>query len=171
MRIRFALMALGLFPLGVAGTANATDQTITLTATVTAFCTVGGSQSPTADSATVPAPGGIVDATPIVKTYAVVCNSAADVSLTSINGRMTSAASAITGFDNFIDYTAGASGFVTITPASTVGGITGTKLLGTASTSGANSANLTVTITPIPSQPLVAGAYADTLNVSIVPQI
>ncbi|MBA2127418.1 hypothetical protein DLM45_14485 [Hyphomicrobium methylovorum] len=171
MPVFFRSIVFAFFSFVVAGQASATDQNINLTATVAAFCTIEGSLSPSADSATVPAPGGIVDSTAIVKSYAVICNASADVTLTSINGRMTTVAGAITGFDNFIDYTAGAGGFVTIAPSSTAVGPLGTKVLGTTSTSGAKAGSLTVTITPITAQPLVAGAYADTLRVSIVPQI
>jgi hypothetical protein len=74
-------------------------------------------------------------------------------------------------FDNFINYTAGTSGFAIISPASTASGVSAPQTLGTATTSGAASDDLTVTITPVPNQPLLAGGYTDTLKVSIIPQI
>jgi hypothetical protein len=119
---------------------------------------------------TVPVDGsGNVDTTLITRSYAVVCNSAADVALTSINGAMVTTTTAGSGFDTFINYEAGTNGFVNISAAATTN--TGAnQVLGTATTSGAASDTLNVTIQPISnSNPLAGGDYLDTLKVSITP--
>jgi len=152
------------------GRAHATDQNINLKATVAQYCTIEGSSSPTDDDVTVPILGnGTVDTTLITRSYAVVCNSAANVSLTSLNGAMVTSTTAGSGFDTFINYEAGTNGFVSISAAATTN--TGSnQVLGTATTSGAESANLNVTIQPIAnSNPLAGGDYLDTLKVSITP--
>ncbi|MBS0233809.1 MAG: hypothetical protein JSR99_10015 [Proteobacteria bacterium] len=152
------------------GRAYATDQNINLKATVPEYCTIEGSSSPADDDVTVPILGnGNVDTTLITRSYAVVCNSAANVSLTSLDGAMVTSTTAGSGFDTFINYEAGTNGFVNISAAATTN--TGSnQLLGTATTSGAESANLNVTIQPISnSNPLAGGDYLDTLKVSITP--
>lgn len=152
------------------GGANATDQNINLTATVSQYCTIEGSAAPGDDDVTVPIlMNGNVDTTLTTRSYAVVCNSAADVSLTSINGAMVTTTTAASGFDTFINYEAGANGFVNISAAATTN--TGAnQVLGTATTSGAESDTLNVTIQPISnSNPLAGGDYLDTLKVSITP--
>ncbi len=166
----FALAACAVFFVLTVGAANATDQNILLQATVAKYCTIGGSASPADDHVTIPAPNGIVDVTQITKSYAVVCNAAATVTLTSESGAMLTTTTASSGFDTFINYLAGTSGFATISPTATTNA--GIQVLGTTVTSGAASATLNVTIKPIAgANPLAGGEYNDTLKVSIIPII
>lgn len=153
----------------------ATDQDINLSATVAGFCRIDGSTTPAADTVdlTPLVTGGDISATQTDRTYAVVCNKATDISLTSQNGAMTTASAAATGFENIINYTAGASGFATVATGSTATTATaaGAETLGTATRATPGAANITVSITPIANtDPLVEGTYADTLTLSITPQ-
>jgi hypothetical protein len=154
--------------------ASATDQDINITATVTGFCTIDGSLTPAADNVNWDAlvTSGFITATPSNQTYAVLCNRASDISLTSLNGALTTATAAAAGFDNIIDYTASTSGFATIAAGSTATTPTavGSESLGTTSRATPGAANITVTITPIVNtNPLVAGTYNDTLRLAITP--
>lgn len=152
----------------LSGPANATDQNIILTATVAKYCTIAGSATPADDNVTIPVTNGIVDTSLITKSYAVVCNSAASVTLASNNGALLTSTTASSSFDNFINYQAGTSGFANITAAATVNA--GAQTLGTVNTSGPSSGTLNVTIQPIAgANPLAGGDYTDTLKVSIVP--
>jgi hypothetical protein len=165
----FAFVASVLLCLQFSTSANAVDQNIVLTATVAKFCTIANSATPADDNVTVPVVSGVVTTTPIVRSYAVVCNSAASVALNSINGAMTTSTTSSGGFDTFINYSARASGFASTTAGTTTNS-GGPQLLGSANTSGASSATLTVTITPVAgSNPLAGGTYGDTLKVSISP--
>ena len=71
-----------------AGSAMATDQDINLTATVNGFCTIDGSLTPTVDTVNMDAlvTTGFIAATTQNRTYAVICNRATDISLTSLSG-------------------------------------------------------------------------------------
>lgn len=159
----------------VATPVSATDQDINITATVTGFCTIAGSLTPTADTVNWDSlvTTGNITATATNRTYAVVCNRATDISLTSLNGALTTASAAATGFENLINYTASASGFATVASGSTATTATavGNETLGTATRATAGSENITVTITPIANtNPLVQGTYTDTLRLNITPQ-
>ncbi|MCB1518990.1 MAG: hypothetical protein KDJ37_00270 [Hyphomicrobiaceae bacterium] len=160
-----------------AGVANATDQDITINATVAPFCTIDGSLAPAAKTQALTVNNvGVVDTTPIsVSIGDVVCNKAANVTLKSANGGLFDPAigSADAGFQHRINYeasvTAPAAASVAANGA-TVAPITGT----TATTSGAtSSANVAVTITPTANtSPLMAGSgYTDTLTVTIEPTV
>lgn len=157
------------------GSAMATDQDINLTATVAGFCKIDGSLTPTDDNVdlTPLVTAGFIAATQTDRTFAVVCNKATDISLTSLNGAMTTASAAATGFENIINYTASASGFATVASGSTATTATaaGSETLGTATRATPGAANIVVAITPITNtDPLVEGVYADTLRLSITPQ-
>jgi len=163
-----AILAVG------AGAAQATDQNINLNATVTGFCTIGGSLTPTTINQSIPTTTtGDVVTTPInVALGAVVCNKASDVTLSSLKGGVFSATSAPSGFQNRINYTASVSAPTAASVNANATAVTPTAGA-TASTGGATSdPAVNVTITPtLNVDPLVAATdYSDTLTVSIVPQ-
>jgi hypothetical protein len=161
----------------LASGASATTQDINLSATVTGFCRIAGSLTPTADSVTIPidyTTGADVDTTQILRVFAVVCNKATNISLTSINGGLIGPTAA-TGFEHIINYTAELSGFVTLAAGSTA--TTGTASVGANESLGSTTratpgaASVTMTITPLANtDPLAAGSYADTLRLIIAPQ-
>ncbi len=158
-----------------AGSAVATDQDINLTATVAGYCTIDGSLTPAADTVNMDGlvTTGFIAATTQNRSYAVICNQASDLSLTSLNGAMTTASAAAAGFENIIDYTAGLSGFATLAAGSTATtpAAAGSESLGTTTRATAGSENITVAITPITNtNPLVQGTYTDTLRLTITPQ-
>jgi len=147
--------------------ADAVDQAIILQATVPKYCTIGGSGSP--DHVTVPIlSNGSVDTTEIDKSYPVVCNAAASVSLTSLSGAMVTAATPIPLFDAFINYRVDTTGFAIVSGVTTNTG--GSQSLGSVNTSGPANTNLNVKITPQSNTyPLAGGSYQDTLTISINP--
>jgi hypothetical protein len=151
------------------------SQTFTVTGQVAKSCTIGGLFHPTADTATIPvtAAGQVVTAA-INKSYAnALCNTPSTLQLTSQNGGVTTA-SAVTGLQNFIDYSASASfagASASLNTADNPG--TGSQESGApASTSGnLPSGTMSVSIVPqLNNKRLVAGAYADTLTITISPQ-
>lgn len=156
--------------------AQATDQNIVISATVSGFCKIDNSLTPANDtiSWTAQITDGFLPGTPTAsnKSYAVVCNKATNISLTSINGGMTGPAAA-TGFDHIINYTVAASGFATIATGSTATTATaaGNETLGTDVRATPGSANISLVITPVTNtNPLVEGSYQDTLRLRIEPQ-
>lgn len=177
MKTMFRAAALAAAFAGLSFEAQATTQNIILNATVNSFCRIAGSETPADVTNTIPViytTGADVDTTVITRTFAVVCNRASDVSLTAVNGGLIGPAAAA-GFDHIINYTAATSGFVTIAAGSTATTATASaganESLGTASRATPGSANITVTITPVPdTNPLAEGSYTDTLRVVIVPQ-
>ena len=155
--------------------AMATDQDITLNATVDPFCTIGGSLTPGAIAQTIPttSTGGVVTTAINVDIGTVTCNRASTVQLLSAKGGLFDPAltSAPSGFQNFISY--GAT--ISVPAASSITAANTAPAAATGSTgtsSGASAdANVTVTITPTAaSNPLLAGTgYTDTLTVRILP--
>lgn len=170
MRVILAAAAL----LGSIATAGATDQNINITATVASFCKIAGSTAPADDSIdwTPLITNGDISATASNKSYAVVCNKATDITLSSLNGAMTGPASAGAGWDNVINYTVAASGFATVSGSTaTNAAATGIETLGTTTRATPGSANIDLAITPVANaNPLVPGVYSDTLRVTITPQ-
>jgi hypothetical protein len=151
--------------------AQVATQDIEIDATVTGFCTVNGVAAGVDDTATIntTASGDVVVAavTPNNSPYAnVACNGPADISLSSANSGLTTAAVAPVGFEDVINYTATADwGGV----QATINTATNTDTPD--STAGANSGNLDVLITPIANtDPLIVGTYNDTLTVTLTPQ-
>lgn len=174
MKIRRSTI-LALFLLAATTPAAATDQNINITATVAGFCSIDGTLTPADDTINWDSlvTTGFITATATNRTYAVVCNRATDISLTSINGAMTTASAAAAGFENLINYTAGTSGFATIAAGSTATTptATGNELLGSTTRATPGAANIVVTATPITNtNPLVEGTYTDTLRLRIIPQ-
>jgi hypothetical protein len=145
-------------------------------------CTVGGSATPSAGTATIPISttgrvASIAPITPNLSNTAVSCTGlgAASIDLSSLNGRLTGPANTNASFANAIDYTATASvtgGSLTATAASYVSSTgASTPGLSTNLGSGAVTGNLVVSVTPVdPGKPLLAGSYSDTLTVRILPQ-
>jgi len=156
--------------------AQAASQVINLSATVPGYCTVGGSATPAAVSATVPVlADGFPNTSAITVTGIgqVACNENVILSLVSTNGGLTTAGSA-TGFSNRIDYSAtatyaGGTGSTVTLPVTN--GTAGASATGTTSTVGASATQaLSVTVTPSTSaNSLVIGNYADVLTLTFTP--
>jgi hypothetical protein len=148
----------------------AASATLTVGTTVTKICSIGGTTAPSSDSATIPVgAGGAVDTTPIVRSYAnTVCNTMTNITLSSGNSGVKSAAPAVGGFTNVINYSASASlGGAT----GTLNTATGSGTTGVISSADGATGTMSVTITPLtPPLPLVRGSYADTLSVLLAPQ-
>ncbi len=168
-----------LLALALADTANAqtATQDINISATVTSACTINNAATGSVDTATIPITlAGSVNTAPVTPTnspYAnVACNGPSNLQLTSLNGGVVNAGSAA-GFARIIDYTASATWHSvtatvnTSTVATAVGAESGTVQ----PVATAFSGSLGVTITPIANVlPLLQGAYADTLRVTLTPQ-
>ena len=148
----------------------------TVTGTVSKACTIGGLAHPAADSATIPVSiAGAVTTAAINRSYSsVACNTPSTLMLTSQSGGVTTAATAPSGFTNIINYSSSAtfSGATatldtSLNPAA-AGAESGT---GVSTTGTTPSGTLAVTITPQANVlKLMAGSYADTLTITIVPQ-
>lgn len=143
---------------------------------VTPACTIAGASMPADDSATIPVdPSGNVSVAPIVKSYAtVLCNSTTNLLTTSLGGAVKTATAATGGFTNIIDYSASAlyGGAASNLNTATISAASGPESGTTGTTSSpTSSGNLQVVITPqTPGQGLHAGAYADTLRITLAPQ-
>ncbi len=162
--------------LGLTATgAAATDQNITLTATVNAFCKIGGSLTPSTVPQVIPVDGnGDVDTTQInVNIGTIMCNKASTATLSSLKGGLfdPAIASADSGFQHRINYTAGITDPVTASVTANASTITATSGTGVPTSGATVSNNVNVAITPAANgSPLMAGTgYTDTLTVSIVP--
>lgn len=163
-----------------ANTANAqtATQDINISATVTKACTVNNVATGTPGTATIPVTAaGAVTTTAITPTGSpfanVACNAASNLQLTSLNGGVVNATAPGSGFTNIINYTATATwnsqtaAINTSTVATASSSESGTAVPVATAASG----NLTVSITPLANAlPLVVGAYADTLRVTLTPQ-
>ncbi len=158
--------------------AQTATQDINISATVTAACSINNAATGTAGTATIPvSAAGVVNTAVITATGSpfanVACNAASFIQLSSLSGGVVNAGAPGSGFTNIIDYTASATwNSVTATlNTSTVATAIGTETGTQQSVPTAHSGNLTVSITPLaPSLPLITGAYADTLRVSLIPQ-
>ena len=156
--------------------AQTATQDILITATVATFCSINNAASGPVDSAVITVDGaGAVDTTPVTpdnSPYAnVACNAPSDLQLTSLNGGLTTGASAV-GFDDFINYQAQAT-WNSVTASVDTSSSSGTgAVVGTAQpVATAFNGSLSVLITPTANaQPLVQGAYSDTLRVTLTPQ-
>lgn len=170
--VAFALIS------ATAAQAQTATQDINISATVTKACTINNVATGTAGTAVIPVSvAGIVNTTAITPTGApfanVACNAASFLQLSSLSGGVVNAGAPGSGFTNIINYTASATwNSVTATVnTATVATATGTETGAQQSVATANSGNLTVTITPqLPSLPLITGAYADTLRITLTPQ-
>ena len=155
--------------------AQTATQDINLTASVAAYCTIGGVATAAAITRAIPITNGTVGAiTTIPDIASVTCNGPTDVVATSLSGGVTTGVAPPSGFTNIINYTAVATfgtASSTINTA-TAAAAAGNEAGNTASTTAATSDVLTVTVTPAqPALPLmVSSAYADTLRVTLTPQ-
>jgi hypothetical protein len=155
--------------------ANAADQVINLSGTVSSFCTINGSATPADITPSFPTvtdgnvPNGVSTDISIGQ---VVCNTASLVKLTSLNGAAITSpfVAAPSGFQNYVNYTASVSSPapVTLNANSTSG--TAATLFQQNTSGGASVGNVDVTLTAVgTSAPLVAGTYSDVLTISITP--
>jgi hypothetical protein len=151
------------------------SQTFTVTGNVAKSCTIGGTNHPAADTATIPiTASGAVNTAPINRSYPnAFCNTPANMQLTSQNGAVTTTGTG-GGLQRLINYAASAtfSGSTASINTATVPTASGPEAGTTSSTTGSTpTGNLGVTITPqLNAQPLAAGSYADTLTITITPQ-
>lgn len=148
----------------------------TVTGTVSKACLINNVANPGADSATIPINAvGAVTTTAINRSYSnVVCNTPSTLLLTSQSGGVVTNATPPSGFTNIINYSASVtfSGATATLDTSTNPSATGAESGMGVSTAGTPpSGTLAVTITPQANlQQLIAGSYADTLTITIVPQ-
>lgn len=151
------------------------SQAFTVTGVVAKSCTIGGTNHPAADTATIPVTAsGSVNTAPINRSYSnAFCNTPANVQLASQNGAVITASTG-SGLQRLINYAASAtfSGATASLDTAAVPAASGPEVGTTASTTGSTpTGNLGVTITPqANTQPLAAGSYADTLTITITPQ-
>ncbi|MBS0237234.1 MAG: hypothetical protein JSR89_02280 [Proteobacteria bacterium] len=151
------------------------SQAFTVTGAVAKSCTIGGTNHPAADTATIPiTANGSVNTAPINRSYPnAFCNTPANVQMTSQNGAVTTAGSG-SGLQRLIDYAASAtfSGATASLNTATVPTASGPETGATALTTGNTpTGSLGVSITPqLNAQPLAAGSYADTLTITLTPQ-
>jgi hypothetical protein len=175
--VLFSIVVLKVMAFAGAADAQTATQDINISATVASTCTINNAATGTVDTATIPITlAGSVNTAPITPTNApyanVACNGPSELQLTSLNGGVVNAGSAA-GFAHIIDYTASATWHSvtatlnTSTVATAVGAESGTAQ----PVATAFSGSLAVTITPIANVlPLLQGAYADTLRVTLTPQ-
>jgi hypothetical protein len=116
---------------------------------------------------------GTVDQTLQTVSFFVACNDGATATLTSLNGGLSNPTQPAAGQVNVIDYTAQITGAIATSVGSTEDDPqtgSGDETLGSAT--GTFSGDATVTITPVATpvgNTLVAGSYADTLRLTILP--
>ena len=180
MRSLFIRAGIAAFAFAGAASANAqtATQDINITATVTKACTVNNAVAGTAGTAVIPvSAAGAVTTTAITPTGSpfanVVCNAPSNLQLTSLSGGVVNAGTATAGFSKIINYSASATwgGATATVDTSTAPAAAGNESGALAPIATANAGSLTVSITPIANPlPLIIGAYADTLRVSIIPQ-
>jgi uncharacterized heparinase superfamily protein len=158
--------------------AQSASRVINLSATVDKFCRIANAASPAAidQALTIDTDTMTVDTTPIsVNIGRIRCNAAASFQLSSTKGALLSAgATAATDFAHFINYTASISTPVSASVNANVTSGTATVTNGTAvnSTGARTNDNVTVTITPTTTLPLVHDGgtdYTDTLTITIAP--
>lgn len=157
--------------------AQTATQDINISALVPKSCTIENVAAGAVDTATIAiTAAGAVDTSPVTPTsspYAnVACNTPSDLQLTSLSGAVINASS-LAGFTNIIDYTASATWhgvtatLNTATAPAAAGAESGTAQPVATGFSGALSVLITPTANTLP---LVQGAYADTLSVTLTPQ-
>ena len=107
----------------------------------------------------------------------VICNKASNVTLSSAKSALLvgAGAAAVPGLQNYISYNAATVAFPTAQATFSATSTTGTVVPATGTTvaqAGAfNSNSIQITITPVLNlAPLLAGAYQDTLTMTVVPQ-
>lgn len=148
--------------------AQAATQNINLNATVADYCAISGSATGGVVSRTISVTNGAVSTASLapVTIADVACSAVSDITLTTTNTGLTGP-SPTGGFQNVIHYWAAAlfgGGGIPILDTSSA-------TSATAATGAASVGQLTVVIAPQPNtDPMVAGAYADVLVVTLTPQ-
>lgn len=181
MRKLLRVAALAAVVIVDSGAVIAADQSVEINATVNAFCTIVGTE---ASAALVTlnlgsfGPSGIGPgnaATAIMGQ--VICNKASSVTLSSAKSALLvgAGAAAVPGLQNYISYNATTVAFPTAQATFAAISATGVAAVGTGTTvnqAGAfNSTSIRITITPVLNlAPLLAGAYQDTLTMTVIPQ-
>jgi hypothetical protein len=169
------LNAFNVTALGNVGTLLGSSSFV-VSGSVAKTCTIGGISHPAADNAVIPIkPGGVVDTTPIPKSYAnAACNTPSNLQLSSANGGVKNTATPPAGFTNIINYSAVSmfAGATATLNTATIPAASGTETGTAVSTTGATpSGTLSLTITPqANTQLLTVGSYSDTLTITITPQ-
>jgi hypothetical protein len=156
--------------------AQAAQQEIQISATVTSSCTINGASTGVMDTATIgiDASGNVIVSpiTPVNSPYVnVVCNAPSTIQLRSTEGAVKNAATG-GGFSNIINYQASANwnGQTATIDTATIATAVGQEP-GTPEPVSAGSGDLEVTITPeANTQPLIGGNYSDSLFVLLTPQ-
>lgn len=166
--------------LGLTATgAMATDQDITLNATVAAFCSIDGDTTTgaarTADLTSLVSNGIVADAQAVTLSGGdspTVCNKAANITLKSANSGLLSATAASGDFVNVIDYTASVAFGGKTASINTTTAAAGVATAAVP-TDGAATGNLAVTIstvgTPSGKYLVAANDYSDTLTIKVEP--
>jgi hypothetical protein len=159
-------------------------QDVTLSATVPSYCTIGGSNTPTALTGSItPSNGRVTAAQAFTITGSpgtVICNANVVVDLRSLNAGLTTAGAGGGSFVNVIHYDATAQlndGTSTVTGTIDTSAATANTYYA-AGTSSATSAGafsagtLTISVAAQATAPsyLVPGTYGDTLTVRLTPQ-
>lgn len=169
--------ALALF----APAAFAADQAVQIDATVNGFCTIatttGSAALVTLNLGSFGA-GGIGPANAGTASMgAVVCNAASNVTLSSAKSALLvgTGVAAVPGLQNYISYNATTNNLPSAQAAFAATSTSGTVVAAAgavAPQAGAFSASdITITVTPVANtSPLLAGAYQDTLTMTVVPQ-
>jgi hypothetical protein len=165
---------------GAAQAQGAATQQVNLNATVGGYCTIDGSATGTARSATVSTANGKV-ASPGSLTLSgtsgnVICTSNARIQLRTASGGLTNGPTpSDTNYTNKIHYTAEANyGGIAETLTTTDTTPANFQTNGTVTTGGAQTnqpLNITVTSLATPANKfLVNGSYSDTITVTLTPQ-
>ena len=181
MRKLLRVAALAAVVIVDSGAVIAADQAVQIDATVNGFCTIGGT---VASAALVTLNLGSFGASGIGPANAatanmgrVICNTASNVTLSSAKSALLvgAGAAAVPGLQNYISYNATTVAFPAAQATFAATSATGVAAAGTGTTvaqAGAfNSNSIQITITPVLNlAPLLAGAYQDTLTMTVVPQ-
>jgi len=156
--------------------AQTATQDVQINATVNSVCTINNAATGGVSTVTIPvSAAGAVNTgtlTPSGSPFAnVACNAPSNLQLTSQNGGVTTAATAVTGFAGKIDYSASAT-WHSVTASINTSAASSGPFAGTAApVATAFSGSLAVSITPIGNTlPLLAGSYTDTLHITLTPQ-
>lgn len=149
--------------------ASAAEQDIVLQATVSPSCTLNGSTSPVAMVTQIPVSNGVVSTAPISLDIPVVCNTAAAISVTTLNGGLIGP-STYFGDQPRIDYLATVSVPFSIPVSINTEQSPGNVVYEAAAPSQPPNGNINVTVAALePSAPLLAGEYSDTIKITVAP--
>lgn len=160
-----AVLAIGAASAYAAGT----SQNIELSASVATSCTTTGATTIN-ESFTITS-GNVDDASFDVSLGTVTCNTASNVTLSSLGGAAQTATPDAVGFQDFIAYSASVTSPTPVLLEADNSAAPITEV-SAAPSLGATSGEVLVTVDPVVNtEPLVAGSYSDTLTVTITPTI